>query len=281
VSETPKLVFDVGMHVGEDAEFYLSRGCRVVGVEANPEVLPLLQKKFCCELKAGRLHIINKAIAREAGTAQLAVVEERLFHSTMCPAFIERSRNLGFKMHFVEVPTIPLEEILNEFGTPYYLKIDIEGMDMACVKALHHVAQRPKYVSFESSVHNAAANFEERFSELAHLWVLGYDHFKYVDQASLCNLENTLLQAEGPPLRYTYRKDSSGPFGEETPGEWCEIGAALSEMRGHIRIQNTIGLGNPYSQRVWSKVGRRVRRVAKHLPSHSWYDLHARLGSSI
>src|SRR5580692_10165438 len=113
------------MHVGEDAEFYLSRGCRVVGVEANPELMPLLQQKFCCELKSGRLHIINKAIAEEQGTAQLSVVDERLFHSSMCPTFIERNRNLGFKLHFVEVQTIRFEEILREFGTPYYLKIDI------------------------------------------------------------------------------------------------------------------------------------------------------------
>ena len=30
-----RLIFDVGMHKGEDTEFYLSRGHEVVGVEAN------------------------------------------------------------------------------------------------------------------------------------------------------------------------------------------------------------------------------------------------------
>jgi FkbM family methyltransferase len=267
------------MHLGEDTEFYLSRGCRVVGVEPNPELLPLLREKFCSELKSGRLHIVDRAISRAAGTAQLAVINAGSIHSSISPRFIERSKNLGFRMNFIEVQTVPFEDILHEYGTPYYLKIDIEGMDMACVEALHCVPQRPRYVSFESSVTMATAKVEDRFSEFAHLWVLGYRQFKYVDQASLGNLENTLLQAEGPPMRYTYRKNSSGPFGEEAPGEWCEIDEGLKQMRWHIRCQNAVGLGEPHSTRVLSKVGRQIRRIAKRLPSHSWYDLHARLGS--
>jgi FkbM family methyltransferase len=268
------------MHMGEDTEFYLSRGCRVVGVEPNPELLPLLQQKFCSQLKSGQLHIVDRAISRAAGTAQLAVIEDKSIHSSTSPAFIERSKNLGFGMNFFEVQTVAFEDILHKYGTPYYLKIDIEGMDMACVEALHCVAQRPRYVSFESSVTMATAKVEDRFSEFAHLWVLGYRHFKYVDQAALGNLENTLLQEEGPPLRYTYRKNSSGPFGEESPGKWCEIDTGLKQMQWHIRCQNTLGLGGPHSMRVWSRVGRRIRRIAKRLPSHSWYDLHARLGGT-
>ncbi len=32
----PDLVFDVGAHKGEDSDFYLNLGYRVVAVEANP-----------------------------------------------------------------------------------------------------------------------------------------------------------------------------------------------------------------------------------------------------
>jgi FkbM family methyltransferase len=276
--ETPKLVFDVGMHEGEDTEFYLSRGCRVVGVEPNPEMLPFLQQKFSAQLKSGQLHIVDRAISRTVGTAELAVIDGRAIHSSISPRFIERSKRLGFGMRFFEVQTIPITDILHEFGTPYYLKIDIEGMDLACVETLHGVPQRPRYVSFESSVTMATATREERFAEFAHLWVLGYRHFKYVDQAAFGNLHNKLLQAEGPPMRYTYREHTSGPFGEETPGKWYGIESALKQMKWHMRCQNAIGLGNPHSMRPWNRLGRRTRRMLRRLPSHSWYDLHARLG---
>lgn len=278
--QTSKLVFDVGMHMGEDTEFYLGRGYRVVGVEANPKFLPLLQQKFCSQLKSGELHIVNKAISNAPGRVQFAINSQRTTWSSLSPKFIEREVNLGHKLDLIEVETVLFEDLLHEYGTPYYLKIDIEGMDMTCIEALHRVAQRPQYVSFESAVTSPMAQVENGFSELAHLWVLGYHHFKYVDQASLGKLEGALLQAEGPPLRYTHRWDSSGPFGEESPGEWVGIDAASRQMRRLIRYQNTLGLGGRHHRRLLSKVGRRLRRYVKRLPSHSWYDLHARLSLS-
>ncbi|HJU23267.1 MAG TPA: hypothetical protein VJ891_12220 [Casimicrobiaceae bacterium] len=35
---------------------------------------------------------------------------------------------------------------------PYYLKIDIEGADLHCVRALARFGKRPKYVSLESTM---------------------------------------------------------------------------------------------------------------------------------
>jgi FkbM family methyltransferase len=276
--ENSKLVFDIGMHMGEDSEFYLSRGCRVVGVEANPELLPLLREKFASELKDGRLHIVDKAISDATGTVRFAVNSDSTVWGSISPAFIARGMRLGSTFQFVEVRTIRFEDLLGEYGTPYYLKVDIEGMDMACIEALHRVRQRPRYVSLETRTTASIAQIEGGFSELAHLWVLGYRDFKYVDQAALAKLEGASLQAEGPLMRYTFRKDSSGPFGEESPGEWLQIDAALKHMRRLICYQNTLGLGGRHYRRSFFKAGRWIRRHVKRLPTDSWYDLHARLG---
>ena len=43
---TPKhkdLIFDIGMHKGEDAEFYLRKGFRVVAFEADADLVQALQ----------------------------------------------------------------------------------------------------------------------------------------------------------------------------------------------------------------------------------------------
>jgi FkbM family methyltransferase len=276
--DSQKLIFDVGMHRGEDTEFYLSRGYRVIGVEGNPELQPLLREKFASEIKLGRLHLIDRAVSNVAGTVQFAINSEATVWSSICPTFIDRGKSFGSTLNFVEVKTVLFEDLLREYGTPYYLKIDIEGMDMACVEALHRVSQKPRYISLESSATTTMAEIEGGFSELAHLWILGYRHFKYVDQAALAKLEGTLLQAEGPPIRYRYRKDGSGPFGEESPGRWLEIDVALKQMRRLIRYQNALGLGGRYYHSTLSKCGRWLRRHLKHLPFDSWYDLHARLG---
>ncbi len=39
---------------------------------------------------------------------------------------------------------------LERYGVPHYLKIDIEGMDTECLKALLPFDVRPDYVSIES-----------------------------------------------------------------------------------------------------------------------------------
>jgi hypothetical protein len=35
---------------------------------------------------------------------------------------------------------------------PYYLKIDIEGADLLCLKALEKFEEKPKYISIEAGV---------------------------------------------------------------------------------------------------------------------------------
>lgn len=46
----PNLIYDVGLHRGEDTDFYLKKGFHVVALEANPELVVLqdsLQGRYC------------------------------------------------------------------------------------------------------------------------------------------------------------------------------------------------------------------------------------------
>ena len=40
------LIFDVGLHKGEDAAYYLRKGFRVVGIDANPDLIEWNKKRF-------------------------------------------------------------------------------------------------------------------------------------------------------------------------------------------------------------------------------------------
>ena len=37
----PNLIYDVGLHLGEDTEYYLKKGFRVIAFEANPELVDI------------------------------------------------------------------------------------------------------------------------------------------------------------------------------------------------------------------------------------------------
>jgi 16S rRNA A1518/A1519 N6-dimethyltransferase RsmA/KsgA/DIM1 with predicted DNA glycosylase/AP lyase activity len=48
------LVFDIGAHRGEDTEYYLRRGFRVVSVECEPDNVAALRTRFSREITDGR-----------------------------------------------------------------------------------------------------------------------------------------------------------------------------------------------------------------------------------
>lgn len=52
VSKHADLVYDVGMNRGEDTEFYLKKGYRVVGFEADPLLVDQCRKRFAAELSS-------------------------------------------------------------------------------------------------------------------------------------------------------------------------------------------------------------------------------------
>lgn len=260
------LIIDVGMHDGEDTAFYLVKGFRVAGVEADPQMVEHCRARFAKEIDEGRLRIFPVAVGEQEGTLRLGVTDDTGWNSAT-PEIIARNEGAGAEYRYVEVPAVPFGSILEEVGTPHFLKIDIEGADMLCVKALADVPEdeRPAYVSIESEVTQAAATPENVFDELAWLWTLGYRRFKYVNQ-------RTLPQLAHPEYRFTTY--SSGPFGEETPGPWRSIGA-IQKQAELLRVRHELtGFGGRYDHTRPSKLYRRVvRKLGRPYP---WFDLHAK-----
>ena len=40
------LIYDVGMHHGQDTDYYLKRGYRVIGFEANPDNAAVCRRRY-------------------------------------------------------------------------------------------------------------------------------------------------------------------------------------------------------------------------------------------
>lgn len=165
------LVFDVGANNGDDTAHYLERGFRVLAVEADPDLAAACHRRFLSEVAAGRLTILNIAIAAEEGTAVFYVSEgNRGVWSSLDE---ELARRTGLAARRLEIPARRFRSLLEEYGVPYYLKIDIEGADHLCLRDLTP-ACAPPYLSFEASE-----------SDIAHLFWLancGYSRFKLIDQ---------------------------------------------------------------------------------------------------
>jgi FkbM family methyltransferase len=272
------LIIDVGMHVGEDTRFYLDKGFNVVAVEANPDMVRGAEVRFADEIAAGRLRIFEVAIAECRGEIELAIAGESGLASVVADE-VRRAEEHGFEFERVPVTAVPFDDILREVGVPYYLKVDIEGMDLACVRALRHFDERPIYVSIESSVTSAetAWGFDNVFAELAELWTLGYRAFNYVNQMRVQQLPSPALEGRAR-VQLLPSINSSGAFGREVPGRWLTIEQALLRGWG-LRVQQEFG-GH---RGRWASLPpgllyRGIRSRVLKRPT-GFFDLHARWGA--
>ena len=71
------VIYDFGMNNGDDAEYYLLKGSKVVGVDANPALCRQVEQRFAAEIGEGRLVVLNCALPRgEAGATDFFIHKE-------------------------------------------------------------------------------------------------------------------------------------------------------------------------------------------------------------
>jgi FkbM family methyltransferase len=132
VSTESDLIYDVGVHNGDDTGYYLHLGYRVVAVEANPMWAQRVSERFAHAVSSGRLTVVNVAIGSQPGEADFHI-------STVNDAwgsFDTQIASRGGAFTTIRVPCVPFGGVLAEHGVPHYLKVDIEGNDRLCLQAL-------------------------------------------------------------------------------------------------------------------------------------------------
>lgn len=120
----PKLICDVGFYRGFDTAHYLDCGFRVVAIEADPVLVEAGRRKFADEIDSGRRTLLGVGIAEHTGRGTFWTAPRHRVLNSFIPKRLE-----GRKAVPVEVETRVFSEILDEYGVPIYLKIDIEGCD--------------------------------------------------------------------------------------------------------------------------------------------------------
>jgi FkbM family methyltransferase len=258
------LIFDVGAHRGEDSDFYLKLGYRVVAVEANPTLAEELRTRFAKEMKESRFVVVDKAIGESAGKVTFYVNKKLSVWGTADPNWAKRNQGLGADSEEITVESTRFSDIVAQHGCPHYIKIDIEGADMLCVKALKDVACRPKFVSVESN----KTSWFDLLDEFKTFDALGYTKFKIVDQRN--HVDGNYHHHDGQWVGYKFPKGSTGPFGDDLGGVWLTKSQAIRAYIPIFFLYKTIG-----DNTFLSKVLKHVPVLRRVLDRVSWYDTHA------
>ena len=257
------MIIDVGANNGDDSAYYLSLGYEVVSVEADPVLADGIRRRF----QTSRVCVENVCVGPENSQGVTFWVNQS--NSTWSSLDPELAAREGNSVVPVQVPSVTMGTLLERHGVPYYLKIDIEGMDQECLRSLDY-SNLPGYISLELS-HSG-----DIISDLSGL---GYSHFKIINQTTFTTATPIFPRELGWRLlrkirlasfipdgikqdfdafrsrfSWEFNEGCSGPFGEQTFGEWM---SAEEAKRLHEHIRNI------------------YRRGGLSL-SHCWHDVHAK-----
>jgi FkbM family methyltransferase len=253
------LVYDVGMNNGDDTAYYLDQGFRVVAVEADPDLCAKASLRFADELKHEQLTIVNMGVGPQRGVTDFWICETNSHWNSFNKGISSRDES---PHHSIQIPCQTFEWILWRYGIPCFLKIDIEGHEYLCVEALRKHTDLPQYLSVE------LGDLEYFLEKLT---ALGYSEFKCISQFHFLPLqlppspEQLRLEAgDASRVRrfrnWVFPEGASGPFGENTPGQWLEA-QEMRRVYAHYQELHKQHATSPF----WNN------------NSYSfWLDLHAR-----
>ena len=169
------LVYDVGMYNGNDTAYYLHEGYRVLAIEANPVFAEQGAKRFAREIAEKRLTILNVGVAADGASMPFWVCENNLELSSFNR---EMASRYGAAHHAITVPCRRIGDIIAQYGAPFYMKIDIEGSDINCLRDMRG-AEPPKYLSAEATDPGVLSALSD----------LGYNKFQCISQFHFAPVE--------------------------------------------------------------------------------------------
>jgi FkbM family methyltransferase len=141
------LTFDIGANRGNRTRVFANIGRMVVAVEPQDSCMKLLKAEFG---RNPKVKLVKKAVGSREGSAEIMVSNANTL-SSLSPEWVDAVRNSGRFSDYawerkerVEVTTLDI--LIQTFGVPTFIKIDVEGYEF---QALSGLSVPIRTVSFE------------------------------------------------------------------------------------------------------------------------------------
>ncbi len=178
-----KIAFDIGANIGQTVDELLPNYDKIICFEPNPSLVTVIKNKF---FNNDKVTIEELGLSDKTETKKFNISNSHVV-STFSEDWINNSRftNVYNWDTSIDVKTTTLDEVIDKYGIPYFIKIDVEGYEYEVLKGLTKLLDNT-YFAFEW----AEEQYEIVNKTVKYLKELGYNNFSYTYQDSLLNLEN-------------------------------------------------------------------------------------------
>jgi FkbM family methyltransferase len=174
------LIFDIGFNVGEFTQtcFNKYNSCSVIAVEANPNLVSTVSQHFFTNYNFSLLN--NLVSDKEGESLDFYINPSASGISTASTHFMKNSRFTKGSKYIgenstqwaapIKVQSITIDSMIERYGIPDLIKIDVEGYELNVLKGL---TQKANDICFEWHEEEK----ENLYQILEHLQSIGYTQF--------------------------------------------------------------------------------------------------------
>ena len=135
------IIFDIGANHGDKTEAFQKLGKLVIAFEPDKTNLDFLNFRFHNNSK---VIVVNKALSNEISRTTFYVNNHGSGLNTIDK---KRQEEANFKISYM-VKTTTIDQMINKFGKPDFVKIDVEGHEL---KVLMGLSQKIDTIVFEAN----------------------------------------------------------------------------------------------------------------------------------
>ena len=180
------IYFDIGAHKGDKAIQFISKNYEVVLVEPQPMCINYLKELFADNK---RVHILQSGLGDRPDVLELSINSQEpvltTFNEEWKTGRFSKS-NWDLKL---DVPITTIDNLINKYGQPRYIKIDVEGYEFNVIKGL---TRKSGLISFEFT-----SEFMRNTSRcISYLNSIGYKNYNFSQADDLNFFLDNWLDAE-------------------------------------------------------------------------------------
>jgi FkbM family methyltransferase len=181
--ENKSLVFDVGANIGARTQMFLDLGVeKVIAIEPQKACLDVLYQKFGSDK---RVEIIPFALSDSEKNVTIQIANENTI-SSMSQEFIDttsKRRFSGYKWESLEsISTTTLDRLIALFGTPDFVKIDVEGYEHTVLQGLTKPLPMIS-IEYTPELHHLSIKCMEHLDNITEGYEYNYSHGESLEYA--------------------------------------------------------------------------------------------------